>query len=48
MKDIVLFFRLLKTLKDDVYKMIDENPEMTKIELVDYIFNRIEDFKNLK
>lgn len=47
MKDILLLFRLLKTLKDDIYKMIDENPEMTNMELAEYIFGRIEDFKKL-
>ena len=48
MKDTILLFRLLKTLKDDVCKMIEENPEMTNIELVEYIFGRIDDFKKLK
>lgn len=47
MKDAILIFRLLKTLKDDVYKMIDENLEMTNMELAEYIFGRIDDFKKL-
>lgn len=48
MKDVFLIFRLLKTLKDDVYKMLDDNPEMTNIELAEYIFGRIDDFKKLQ
>ena len=48
MKDIALFFSLLKTLRSDVYKIIESNPEMTALELAEYVLNRIEDFKKLK
>jgi len=48
MKDITLFFSLLKTLRSDVYKIIESNPEMTALEIAEYIFNRIDEFKKLK
>ncbi len=47
MKDIALFFSLLKTLRSDVYKIIESNPEMTALELAEYVFNRIDDLKKL-